>query len=94
MNAPMEPAARIFVAGHGGLVGSALMRRLRAAGYLVATRDQLDLRDCDTDKPDGTPQKLLDVSRLHALGWRHRIDLHQGIAQTYEWFLAQSMVFA
>ena len=29
----------------------------------------------DTSKPDGTPRKLLDVSRLHDLGWRHRIDL-------------------
>jgi GDP-L-fucose synthase len=42
----------------------------------------------DASKPDGTPRKLLDVSRLRALGWRHRIDLRQGIAATYEWFLA------
>jgi GDP-L-fucose synthase len=41
----------------------------------------------DTSKPDGTPRKLLDVSRLHALGWQHRIGLRQGIASTYEWFL-------
>jgi GDP-L-fucose synthase len=41
----------------------------------------------DTDKPDGTPRKLLDVSRLHALGWRHRIDLAEGIASTYRWFV-------
>jgi GDP-L-fucose synthase len=41
----------------------------------------------DTTKPDGTPRKLLDVSRLHALGWHHRIDLRQGIESTYEWFL-------
>jgi GDP-L-fucose synthase len=40
----------------------------------------------DTSKPDGTPRKLLDVSRLHALGWRHRIALREGIAATYEWF--------
>ena len=40
-------------------------------------------------KPDGTPRKLLDVSRLHALGWRHRIALREGIAETYEWFLEQ-----
>jgi GDP-L-fucose synthase len=42
----------------------------------------------DTSKPDGAPRKLLDVSRLHSLGWRHRIELHEGIKQTYEWFLA------
>jgi GDP-L-fucose synthase len=42
----------------------------------------------DTSKPDGTPRKLLDVSRLHALGWRHRIGLAEGIRATYDWFLA------
>jgi GDP-L-fucose synthase len=40
----------------------------------------------DTGKPDGMPRKLLDVSRLHGLGWRHRIDLREGIEQTYRWF--------
>jgi GDP-L-fucose synthase len=41
----------------------------------------------DTSKPDGAPRKLLDVSRLRALGWRHRIGLREGIAGTYRWFL-------
>lgn len=41
----------------------------------------------DTTKPDGTPRKLLDVSKIHALGWRHRIGLREGIARTYQWFL-------
>ncbi len=41
----------------------------------------------DPTKPDGTPRKLLDVSRLHALGWRHRIPLREGIATAYQWFL-------
>ena len=41
----------------------------------------------DTTKPDGTPRKLLDVSKVHALGWRHRIPLRDGIARTYQWFL-------
>jgi GDP-L-fucose synthase len=44
----------------------------------------------DTTKPDGTPRKLLDVSRLHAMGWRHRISLEDGIGSTYEWFRANS----
>jgi GDP-L-fucose synthase len=41
----------------------------------------------DASKPDGTPKKLLDVSRLHALGWRHRIGLREGILSSYRWFL-------
>jgi GDP-L-fucose synthase len=41
----------------------------------------------DTTKPDGTPRKLLDVSKVHALGWRHSIPLREGVARTYEWFL-------
>jgi GDP-L-fucose synthase len=41
----------------------------------------------DATKPDGTPRKLLDVSKLHALGWRHTIGLREGIARTYDWFL-------
>ena len=44
----------------------------------------------DTSKPDGTPRKLLDVSCLHALGWRARIGLEDGIRQTYEWYLAHA----
>jgi GDP-L-fucose synthase len=41
----------------------------------------------DSTKPDGTPRKLLDVSKLNALGWRPKISLREGIASTYEWFL-------
>lgn len=42
----------------------------------------------DTSKPDGTPRKLLDVSRLTALGWSPTISLDEGLARTVEWFLA------
>jgi GDP-L-fucose synthase len=41
----------------------------------------------DKTKPDGTPRKLLDMTRLHELGWRATTPLREGIAQTYEWFL-------
>jgi GDP-L-fucose synthase len=44
----------------------------------------------DRTKPDGTPQKLLDVSRLKALGWEASIDLPQGIASTYDWYLSHA----
>ena len=40
----------------------------------------------DDTKPDGAPRKLLDVSRLHAMGWQHRIPLDEGLRQTYAWF--------
>jgi GDP-L-fucose synthase len=40
----------------------------------------------DTSKPDGTPRKLMDVSKLHALGWKHHIDLRQGLEMVYEDF--------
>jgi GDP-L-fucose synthase len=43
----------------------------------------------NTDKPDGTPRKLMDVSNLHALGWRHRYELEEGIKVTYQDFLSK-----
>lgn len=41
----------------------------------------------NTDKPDGTPRKLMDVSKINKLGWKHRIELRQGIEQVYQDFL-------
>lgn len=41
----------------------------------------------DTSKPDGAPRKLMDVSRLAALGWQYKISLAEGLAMTYDWFL-------
>jgi GDP-L-fucose synthase len=42
----------------------------------------------DASKPDGTPRKLLDVSKVHAAGWRHKTSLREGLRQTYAWYLA------
>ena len=42
----------------------------------------------DTSKPDGTPRKLLDVSKLSSLGWHPKIDLEEGLRTTYKWFTA------
>jgi GDP-L-fucose synthase len=47
----------------------------------------------DSTKPDGTPRKLLDVSRLAALGWRASIDLVPGLRNTYQWFLEHQQRF-
>jgi GDP-L-fucose synthase len=44
----------------------------------------------DPSKPDGTPQKLLDVSRMRALGWSPRYSLRAGLEATYEWFLSHT----
>lgn len=41
----------------------------------------------DATKPHGTPRKLMDVSKMHALGWKHEVNLEEGIQKTYEWFL-------
>lgn len=43
----------------------------------------------DSSKPDGTPRKLMDVSRLHNLGWQHKTSLEEGIKKTYTWFVNQ-----
>jgi GDP-L-fucose synthase len=82
-----------------------LMQRYSDASHInVGTGEDLSIRELadvvrrivypsatvvfDASKPDGTPRKLLDVSRLHALGWRHRTSLGEGIEGTYAWFLA------
>jgi len=46
------------------------------------------------DKPDGSPRKLLDVSRLNALGWRAKIPLREGLSDAYRWFLEQKVAVA
>ncbi|MCY7346024.1 MAG: GDP-L-fucose synthase [Pyrinomonadaceae bacterium] len=46
--------------------------------------------DYDATKPDGTPRKLMDVSRLNKLGWKYTISLEDGLRKTYDWFLKES----
>jgi len=47
----------------------------------------------DSSKPDGTPRKLMDVSKMHELGWKHQVDLEKGIQITYDWFLENANDF-
>ena len=47
----------------------------------------------NTDKPDGTPRKLMDVTRLHNMGWKHTTELKEGIAVTYQDFLANEVLY-
>jgi GDP-L-fucose synthase len=69
-------------------VGTGVDLTIRELAELVASivHPDADLV-FDPSKPDGMPQKLLDVSRLNALGWRHSIELADGVASTYRWFL-------
>lgn len=48
----------------------------------------------DDTKPDGTPQKLLDLSRMHGLGWHHSIELRQGLETVYQWYSRRDAVAA
>jgi GDP-L-fucose synthase len=41
----------------------------------------------DSSKPDGTPRKLMDISKMHELGWKHKVKLEEGIQKTYNWFI-------
>jgi GDP-L-fucose synthase len=43
----------------------------------------------NAEKPNGTMQKLTDVSKLNALGWKHKMDLKTGVAELYQWYLKQ-----
>tara|TARA_B110001450_G_C17655118_1_gene494862 strand:- start:1356 stop:2327 length:972 start_codon:yes stop_codon:yes gene_type:complete len=47
----------------------------------------------DTSKPDGTPRKLMDVSRLKSLGWQYQVSLEDGLCRSYEWFLSNQHNF-
>ena len=46
----------------------------------------------DSSKPDGTPRKLMDVSRINNLGWRHKMELNEGIKQVYSWVLEEGIL--
>ena len=59
----------------------------QAAEYVVNTIGYKGELRWDASKPDGTPRKLTDVTKLHRLGWQHRIELEEGISRLYEWYL-------
>lgn len=84
-------------------VAFALQNKMSENLYNVGTGEDLTIKDLahtiqkiighegeiqwDSSKPDGTPRKLLDVSKLHQAGWKHQIELEDGIEKTYSWFL-------
>lgn len=93
----------LFVDDMAEAVVFALENRLPEYLYNVGTGEDLTIRDLaetiqkitghqgeiiwDAEKPDGTPRKLMDVSRMHAVGWKHKVQLEEGIQKTYDWFL-------
>ena len=65
---------------------------LRTARKSFATEDNRFLQGeirWDASKPDGTLRKLTDVSKLHALGWHHTIEIEEGVRRMYDWYLGR-----
>lgn len=93
----------LFVDDMAASVIFALENRLPEHLYNVGTGVDLTIKDLaeliqkvtghtgeilwDAEKPDGTPRKLMDVSKMHELGWKHKVELEAGITKTYHWFL-------
>ncbi|WP_430408219.1 GDP-L-fucose synthase family protein [Flavobacterium olei] len=93
----------LFVEDMAEAVVFALENKLPEHLYNIGTGEDLTIKDLasaiqkivghtgeilwDESKPDGTPRKLMDVSKMHAIGWKHQTDLEQGIQKTYDWFL-------
>jgi GDP-L-fucose synthase len=93
----------LFVDDMAAAVVFALENKLPDYLYNVGTGEDLTIKELattiqkiighqgeiiwDASKPDGTPRKLMDVSKMHALGWKHQVNLVEGIQKTYSWFL-------
>jgi len=71
-------------------VGTGVDVSIRTLAEMIRDVVYPDAELCfDSSKPDGTPRKVLDVTRLRDLGWSPRIGVHEGITSTYRWFLEQ-----
>lgn len=93
----------LFVDDMAAAVVFALENKLPDYLYNIGTGEDLTIKDLaqliqkivghtgeivwDKTKPDGTPRKLMDVSKMHTLGWKHQVNLEDGIKKTYNWFL-------
>tara|TARA_B100000809_G_scaffold240066_1_gene262076 strand:- start:11 stop:964 length:954 start_codon:yes stop_codon:yes gene_type:complete len=93
----------LFVDDMAEAVVFALENKLPEYLYNVGTGEDLTIKELaetiqqvvghkgalvwDSSKPDGTPRKLMDISKMHQLGWKHKVALQQGIEKTYTWFL-------
>ena len=93
----------LFVDDMAEAVVFALENQLPGYLYNVGTGEDLTIKELattiqkivghtgniiwDESKPDGTPRKLMDVSKMHHIGWKHQVNLEEGIQNTYNWFL-------
>jgi GDP-L-fucose synthase len=93
----------LFVDDMAEAVVFALENRLPDYLYNVGTGEDLTIKQLaetiqkitghqgeiiwDSTKPDGTPRKLMDISKMHELGWKHQVQLEEGIEKTYSWFI-------
>ena len=93
----------LFVDDMAAAVIFALENKLPDYLYNVGTGEDLTIRQLaetiqklsghqgeiiwDASKPDGTARKLMDIAKMHALGWKHQVQLEEGIQKTYNWFL-------
>lgn len=69
-------------------IGTGKEISIKELAQLIARVEGFDgVISWDSTKPDGTPRKLCDVSRLHALGWRHCVELEEGVERLYQWYL-------
>ena len=87
-------------AGRGGAIPS--LGEIRNCHINVGTGKELTIKELselvakvtefkgviefDSSKPDGTPRKLIDVSKLHSLGWRHKVEINEGVKKLFEWY--------
>jgi GDP-L-fucose synthase len=99
----------LFVDDMAEAVVFALENRLPDYLYNVGTGEDLTIKQLaetiqkitghqgeiiwDSTKPDGTPRKLMDISKMHELGWKHQVQLEEGIQKTYQWFLNNMNAF-
>jgi GDP-L-fucose synthase len=90
MNLPEEDfSALLTLHSSPALINIGTSEELSIRELALLIREVVDFRGelaFDASKPDGTPRKLCDVSRLNSLGWRHRISLAEGLRSTYRWF--------
>ena len=87
-------------AGRGGYIPS--LGEIRNCHINVGTGKELTIRELcelvvkavgfygtvefDASKPDGTMRKLIDVSKLHSLGWTHKVEIEDGVAKLFQWY--------